>query len=156
MVDNLTPMQRRHAMQSVPRRNTAPEILLRRRLHARGLRFRLHRTDLPGTPDIVFPQWKAVVFVHGCFWHGHNACGKGTPRSGESDYWREKRIRNRRRDAKVTRRLRRLGWRVKVVWECAVGDPQLAAMIDRWLRGATPAITPASNTVRTPRDRHRA
>ena len=88
-----------------------------------GLRFRLHRRDLPGTPDIVFPRHKLALFVHGCFWHRHPACAKaGTPKT-KVDFWKSKFARNVARDQEKTLELARLGWRVEVVWECDTRDP---------------------------------
>ena len=97
--------------------NTKPEIAVRSLLHRMGYRFRLHRRDLPGTPDIVLPARSAVVMVHGCFWHGH-ACKRSKMSKSRTDYWEPKIEANRRRDARVRRRLRRMGWKVVVVWEC--------------------------------------
>lgn len=105
-------------MRAVKSRNTSPEIALRRLLHAAGYRFRLHRKDLPGSPDIVLPGRKSVIFVHGCFWHGHS-CARGArhPKTN-ADYWRTKIARNAARDNETQRELRAAGWRVAVVWEC--------------------------------------
>lgn len=109
-------------MRSVGRKDTAPEIAVRRQLHASGLRYRLHVKELPGTPDIVLPRHSSVIFVHGCFWHGH-CCPHGSIKSKtNSDYWERKIADNRRRDAKKRRHLRRLGWFVETVWECRVND----------------------------------
>lgn len=101
--------------------NTGPEIRVRKVAHALGLRFRLHRRGLPGKPDIVLPKRRAVIFVHGCYWHRHPGCRKATPPS--SDFWKEKFEMNVARDAKVARELRRLGWRVVTIWECQTKDP---------------------------------
>lgn len=134
MADNLNPEQRRRAMQAVRSRNTKPEIQLRKSLHALGFRFRIHRRDLPGSPDIVFPKHRAVVFVHGCFWHGHAGCRRAVLPATRTDYWRDKRERNRRRDAAATRKLRCMGWRVKVVWTCQLDDPRrVAETVSRWI-----------------------
>lgn len=117
MTDTRSPEQRRRIMQAVGVRNTGPEILVRSALHRAGLRFRLHRTDLPGKPDLVLPSKRVAVFVHGCFWHGHG-CKKGRLPKSRLDYWEPKILRNRQRDRKNVRDLRALGWRVISVWQC--------------------------------------
>lgn len=105
-------------MRQVGREGTAPELCVRRFLHAQGLRFRLHPRGLPGKPDIVLPRRATVVFVHGCFWHGHH-CRHGSVRArANAKYWAAKIADNRARDRRQCRALRALGWRVDVVWEC--------------------------------------
>lgn len=106
-------------MSRIRGRDTAPEMLIRRGLHARGLRFRLHDRRLPGTPDLVFGPRRAVVFVHGCFWHGHD-CPFGVRPRTNAGFWAEKIERNRTRDEEAERRLYADGWRVATVWECAL------------------------------------
>lgn len=103
--------------------NTKPEIAVRSLLHRLGYRFRLHRRELPGTPDIVLPGRAAVVFVHGCFWHGH-ACKRTKMPKTRKAYWVLKIERNRRRDARKRRQLKTLGWKVVVVWECETKKPE--------------------------------
>lgn len=103
--------------------NTKPEIEVRSLLHWLGYRFRLHRRDLPGTPDIVLPGRGAVIFVHGCFWHGH-ACKRTRMPKSRKAYWTEKIEGNRRRDARKRRQLKALGWMVMVVWECELKAPE--------------------------------
>ena len=121
-------------MAQVKSADTAPEIKVRRLVHRLGYRFRLHRRDLPGTPDLVLPRHRAVIFVHGCFWHQHR-CRRGDRRpQANRGYWVAKLERNVRRDARNRRELRRLGWRVLTVWECEVGKPQLKRRIRRFLR----------------------
>ena len=122
MVDVLTPEQRRFNMSRIRGKDTKPEMLLRRGLHALGFRFRLHRKDLPGRPDLVFPSRRAVIFMHGCFWHGH-ACPMCPIPATRREFWTAKITGNRVRDAAATDRLRVLGWRVFVVWECALRGP---------------------------------
>jgi DNA mismatch endonuclease (patch repair protein) len=102
----------------VKRAHTAPEIVVRQALHALGLRFRLHRRDLPGSPDIVLPKFRTVVFVHGCFWHRHPNCRYATTPKSRQEYWLPKFEANLERDARKEAQLRELGWRVLVVWEC--------------------------------------
>ena len=122
MPDVLTPEQRRLNMSRIRGRDTKPEMLIRRGLHAKGLRFRLHRRDLPGRPDLVFPQHKACLFVHGCFWHGHD-CPLFQLPDTRRDFWRAKIDRNRERDRQAMDALRQSGWRVLVIWECALRGP---------------------------------
>lgn len=109
---------RRRTMQAVKSKDTAPELTIRRLLHGKGYRYRLHRHDLPGCPDLVFPSRKKVVFVHGCFWHGHN-CPRGAriPKSNR-EYWIKKVGKNRARDSKARQELRVNGWKVLSIWEC--------------------------------------
>ena len=108
-------------MRAVKGSDTRPELKIRRMLHRRGLRFRLGGCGLPGKPDIVLPRWGTVVFVHGCFWHGHD-CARGarTPKTNR-DYWIGKISKNMTRDERVRNELTELGWRVLVVWECEIG-----------------------------------
>ncbi|MGH6876881.1 MAG: very short patch repair endonuclease [Rhizomicrobium sp.] len=121
-MDRLTKKRRSWLMSRVKGRNTTPEIAVRSMIHRLGYRFRLHRTDLPGKPDIVFGPRRKIVFVHGCFWHGHR-CGKGRLPKSNGRYWREKIETNRRRDGRHARTLARLGWKVLVVWQCQLKDP---------------------------------
>lgn len=105
-------------MRAVKRAHTRPEIVVRQALHALGLRFRLHRRDLPGSPDIVLPKFRTVVFVHGCFWHRHPDCRYATTPKSRQEYWLPKFEANVERDARKEAQLRELGWRVLVMWEC--------------------------------------
>lgn len=111
---------RSHIMRAVKSKDTAPEMKVRRLAHALGYRFRLHRKDLPGSPDLVFPRLRKVIFVHGCFWHGHK-CRRGArvPVNNHA-FWLAKIVRNRARDKSTQRSLRSIGWRVLVVWECSL------------------------------------
>ena len=113
-----TPEQRSRIMRAVKSADTAPEMTVRRMAHRMGYRFRLHRRDLPGKPDLVFPKLRKVVFVHGCFWHGHH-CARGArmPRAN-AEYWRAKIGRNSVRDAVNVAALKLAGWRSAVIWEC--------------------------------------
>jgi DNA mismatch endonuclease (patch repair protein) len=122
MTDVLTPEQRRLNMSRIRGRNTKPELLLRRGLHSRGLRFRLHRRDLPGRPDLVFPLHRAVIFVHGCFWHGHG-CALCKEPATRTSFWASKIARNADRDQTASSEAMNLGWRVLTVWECAMRGP---------------------------------
>ncbi len=137
VTDTLTPEARSALMARIVGRNTGPEMAVRRLLHAMGYRFRVNRRDLPGTPDIVLPGRRKLVFVHGCFWHGHVGCGRARVPQTNQAYWAEKIDRNRRRDAARVRQLRRLDWAVAVVWECQVRDAErLGARLARFLEAA--------------------
>lgn len=116
-MDTRTPDQRRRIMQAVKSSNTAPEIKVRQLLHSLGHRFRLHRKDLPGRPDIVLPKHRRIIFVHGCFWHAHG-CPKGQPPKSRHDYWMPKLEANVNRDQTKIKQLQQLGWNVLVVWQC--------------------------------------
>ena len=105
-------------MSRVRQKDTTPEILTRKALHRLGYRFRLHRKDLPGRPDIVLPRHDAVVFVHGCFWHRHKGCKLAYPVKSNKAFWNKKFADNTRRDREACRKLSELGWNVIVVWEC--------------------------------------
>lgn len=117
--DPLSQEQRRYCMSRIRGQNTKPEILIRKSLHALGYRFRIHRKDLPGTPDIVLPKYHAAIFVHGCFWHGHDCDLFKWPKS-RAEFWREKITKTRKSDADAVALLRHRGWRVLVIWECAL------------------------------------
>jgi DNA mismatch endonuclease (patch repair protein) len=118
-------------MSRIRSRNTKPELAVRRLAHSLGYRYRLHKKDLPGSPDLVFPNRRAVIFVHGCFWHAHAGCGR-TPKSRLS-YWLPKLKRNRIRDKQNMKALTRDGWSVLVIWECEVTDKKLSQRIIRFL-----------------------
>jgi len=122
MTDVFSPEKRSAVMRQVKGKNTKPEMQVRRLLTRMGLRYRLHRQDLPGKPDIVMPSRKLAIFVHGCFWHGHD-CARGArvPKANR-DYWLGKVARNRTRDVDHTAALEAQGWRVLTVWECALKD----------------------------------
>ncbi len=118
-------------MRQVRGRDTKPELLVRRWLHRAGFRFRLHRSDLPGKPDIVMPRYGLVIFVHGCFWHGHKACPRSALPTSNRLYWETKISRNIQRDRRNQRQLRRLGWRVMTLWECRLKDEHALANVMR-------------------------
>lgn len=118
MADTLTREQRSYAMAQVRSKNTGPEMTVRRLLHGLGYRYRLHRKDLPGRPDLVFPGRRAVIFIHGCFWHVH-VCQAGCNRPASNRrYWSKKLARNQQRDRENQAKLHQLGWKVFVIWEC--------------------------------------
>jgi len=143
MADILTPTQRSQMMARIRGKDTEPEFLVRRALHRRGFRYRLHDKRLPGKPDLVFPGLHAVILVHGCFWHGHDCHLYRLP-STRPVFWLGKSERNRANDEKVEKRLEELGWRQMVIWECALrGKERLPpdAVADEaagWLRSSVP------------------
>lgn len=120
-------MLRSDIMRRVKGKDTTPEKKVRSALHRLGYRFRLHRAGLPGKPDIVFPARKSAVFVHGCFWHGHDCARGARMPKANADYWRGKIARNRARDAKHLADFAALGWRARVVWECELKDMERVA-----------------------------
>lgn len=120
-MDTRTPEQRRRIMQSVKSKNTKPELTVRRLLHAMGYRYRLHRKDLPGKPDIAFIGRRKAIFVHGCFWHWHG-CDKGQLPKSRLAYWKPKLAENVKRDRTKVEQLEALGWDVLVVWQCELKD----------------------------------
>jgi DNA mismatch endonuclease (patch repair protein) len=122
-MDRLTPEQRSTLMSRIRGKNTAPERVLRGSLHRAGYRYRLHVKNLPGCPDLVFPERKKVIFVHGCFWHSHRKCRLGKLPKSNLKFWKPKLEGNRKRDERNIRKLRRMGWRVLVVWQCKLRDP---------------------------------
>jgi DNA mismatch endonuclease, patch repair protein len=129
-MDAVSASVRSEIMRKVGRINTKPEIAVRKALHALGRRFRLHRSDLPGTPDIVLPKYRMVIFVHGCFWHRHAKCRKATTPQDNYEYWQRKFDSNRVRDRRNKRDLAKMGWRCFVVWECQTKDrPGLEAAL---------------------------
>ncbi|WP_368923829.1 very short patch repair endonuclease [Brevundimonas vancanneytii] len=139
MVDRLSQAKRSWLMTQVRPKDTKPELIVRRVAHSLGYRFRLHRRDLPGTPDIVFPRLRAIIFVHGCFWHRHPGCKKATTPKTSVEFWTKKFQRNVERDAAVTDRLSQLGWRSLVVWECETARPeQLGARLLAFLKNHEP------------------
>lgn len=124
MTDTLTPSSRSALMSRIRGKDTKPELVVRSLLHRMGYRFRLHRRDLPGSPDIVLPRLGVVVFVHGCFWHRHPRCKGATSPKSNTNFWQNKFAANVERDKRNRRDLRRLGWKVMVVWECDLKKPE--------------------------------
>lgn len=125
--DRDAPVTRKRSllMARVRQRHSGPEIAVRRMAHSMGYRFRLHRSDLPGRPDVVFPGRKKVILVHGCFWHRHGGCAKATTPKVRVDFWNRKFANNMQRDKRVSRQLRLLGWKVLIIWECETMDPKI-------------------------------
>lgn len=122
MVDHLTPSDRSRNMAAVRGRNTKPEMIVRRLAHRLGYRFRLHRKDIPGTPDLTFIRLHKVIFVHGCFWHRHPGCPRATTPQSNIEFWEKKLSRNVERDRAFQDTLVSLGWDVIIIWECQTRD----------------------------------
>jgi len=126
-----TDVARSAIMRAVKSKNTTPEMIVRRLIHGLGFRFRLHRKDLPGKPDLVFPGRRKIVFVNGCFWHGHD-CPRGARQpKANADYWRKKISRNVDRDGRNIAALRDCGWEPMIVWECETQKTKRAALSDK-------------------------
>ena len=137
MSDVVDPVTRSRMMAGIRAKNTTPELLIRRSLHRHGFRFRLHDKRLQGKPDLLLPKYSAVIFVHGCFWHGHGCPVFKWPVT-RAEFWRSKIELNRANDNRHVKALRGAGWRVCVIWECSVrksGAEVLTARIARWLAG---------------------
>ena len=136
--DLLSKIERSALMGRIGASNTTPEMVVRSVLHRLGYRFRLHKRDLPGTPDIVLSSRRLVIFVHGCFWHRHQRCCKATVPKSNIAFWQAKFAANIARDSRVRRELRRLGWTVVVVWECQTKDrTRLVARLDATIKTRT-------------------
>jgi len=134
MTDVYNSEKRSEIMARVRVTGSKPELIVRQVAHGLGYRFRLHRPDLPGKPDIVFPRYRRVIFVHGCFWHGHKGCAKAKRPSSNRAFWDRKLSRNLERDCENAVVLRKTGWKVLVIWECETKDREcLAAKISRFL-----------------------
>ncbi|NNH61659.1 DNA mismatch endonuclease Vsr [Rhizobium laguerreae] len=129
MTDTLLPSDRSKLMSRVRNKDTGPELAVRRALHAAGFRFRLHRKDLQGRPDIVLPRHRVAIFVHGCFWHGHD-CRRGKLPQGNADFWAVKIGRNKARDAAAEEALTQAGWSVETIWQCELKSA-LKSLIER-------------------------
>ncbi len=138
IVDSAT---RSRMMANIKGRNTKPELLIRRLLHAHGFRFRIHRKDLPGKPDIVLPKYKVIIFIHGCFWHGHQNCRLFKLPASRTKFWEEKIFKNEKNDKKAKDLLFSSGWRICTIWECAVRRSKknpvaLMDILTNWLYGS--------------------
>lgn len=129
MADRHTPEQRRFNMQMIKGTNTKPELLLRKSLFAKGFRYRINVKKLPGRPDLVLPKYKTVIFVHGCFWHGHENCRYFVVPKSNTEFWTEKILGNKQRDFKSTVKLKELGWTVITVWECELKKDKIEETI---------------------------
>ncbi len=134
MADVFSPLERSEIMSRITGKNTAPELIVRRVVHALGYRFRLHRAELPGKPDIVLVKQRKVIFVHGCFWHGHARCKRAALPTSNVPFWISKISKNKARDRRIKAKLRRTGWRILEIWQCQLKDPdRLAANVIRFL-----------------------
>ncbi|MGD0737568.1 MAG: DNA mismatch endonuclease Vsr [Terracidiphilus sp.] len=138
-MDKISPAQRSANMRRIRSVNTTPEIATRSLIHRLGYRFRLHRKDLPGRPDIVFASRQKVIFVHGCFWHQHSECREGRIPGSRSEYWLPKLQGNKKKDAAHRLELERSGWGVLEIWECQCGDEQSLAELIKEFLGPTHA-----------------
>ncbi|MDR5744443.1 DNA mismatch endonuclease Vsr [Caballeronia sp. LZ029] len=142
MVDIVSPETRSRMMAGIRGKHTKPELLVRRALFAAGFRFRLHRKDLPGAPDIVLPKWKVAIFVHGCFWHQHPNCKLAKVPASRPEFWMKKLAGNIERDRRASAELNASGWRVLTIWECATRDRALVAdlpsVLTSWIQGSQP------------------
>jgi len=144
MTDVVDQQTRSRMMAGIKGKNTKPEVALRRALHACGFRFRLHSSNVFGRPDLLFPKYRAVVFVHGCFWHRHIGCRYCSTPSTRTEFWQDKFAANITRDNRVRTQLRSDGWRIAVVWECQLRTPvdidATAEVMARWLQSDQPEI----------------
>ena len=136
MADSLTTEQRSERMRRVRQRDTSLEVLVRKELHRRGLRYRLGGCGLPGRPDLVFPRHRAVVFVHGCFWHAHD-CRFGRRPASNAGFWEQKALANKERDTRKEAELRALGWRVFAIWQCEISGAGLTSRCKELARQLT-------------------
>jgi len=133
-VDKLNTEQRSKNMAAVKGKNTAPEIRVRQMLHKMGFRFRLHRKDLPGKPDLVLPKYRLCIFVHGCFWHQHPGCKRATIPESNQEFWLTKFQGTLKRDKQAEKELRQQGWRVCIIWECETKkEESLDRVIHRYM-----------------------
>ena len=130
-MDNKTPKQRSLNMSRIKRRNTKPELKVRKYLHAQGLRYRLNKPKLPGKPDIIFNKYKTVVFIDGCFWHRHKGCKYSYNPKTRVDFWQEKFEKNIIRAKTVNRELGKLSWKIIRIWECEINDRLLNTIVKK-------------------------
>ena len=137
--------KRSEIMSKVRSSGTKPEVIVRKELHSLGFRFRLHSKLLPGKPDIVLPKHRAVIFVHGCFWHHHTGCGKSKLPASNAEFWQTKIFENVRRDAQIKSEPKRLGWRVLVIWECETKSGIYIQKLCRFFRLAKPTNSRGAN-----------
>jgi len=141
MADIVDKATRSRIMAAIRSKDTKPELALRKALHVRGFRYRLHGKGLPGKPDLVFPKYRAVCFMHGCFWHQHPGCKEGTKPKSRTEYWEVKFAATAARDQRSRASLLEAGWRVAIVWECSLRGKRLMATvseIEEWLTSNSP------------------
>ncbi|MDQ1815483.1 very short patch repair endonuclease [Massilia sp. CCM 9210] len=134
MADTVTPERRSEIMSRVRSKNTRPELLVRQLLYKAGFRYRLHRADLPGKPDLAFPGRKKVIFIHGCFWHRHDGCPMARVPKSRVEFWTAKLSANRLRDIQNVAKLNLAGWDVLVIWECELQAPDLMVRLTDFLK----------------------
>ena len=150
MTDTLSPEQRSQLMAKIHGKDTAIEKKVRSHLHKKGYRFRKHVATLPGSPDIVLPKYKAAIFIHGCFWHGHCGCRKSRLPTARRSFWEEKRQANLERDARKISELFNFGWRVAVVWQCALEKPTTLSytmdILEDWINSESTHCEIPNNT----------
>lgn len=155
MADVVDKSTRSRMMSGIRGKNTKPERVIRSVLHSAGLRYRVHVSELPGKPDLVFPKYKAVIMVHGCFWHRHSGCWWSTTPSSNIEFWTAKFTQNVQRDTQNILDLRKLGWRIAVVWECSLRlspKDQVASIIGAWLDSERRSLTlPKRANIRHPK-----
>lgn len=128
MADVFTREQRSRIMSRIHGTNTKPELVVRKRLYSMGYRYRLHYASLPGRPDIVLPKYKKAIFVHGCFWHGHNQCARSKRPTTNKEFWEQKIEKTMQRDAENMADLKALGWKALVIWQCETKDTDALAV----------------------------
>jgi DNA mismatch endonuclease, patch repair protein len=138
MTDPFTPAERSAVMRRVKSKDSKAELKVRKALTRMGLRYRLHRKDLPGSPDVAFPGRKLALFVHGCFWHGHDCKRGARAPKANADYWSAKIERNRARDIRTAEALTAMGWRPATIWECELKEPELEARLEALLASGLP------------------
>ncbi|MEF2968617.1 very short patch repair endonuclease [Paenibacillus sp. M1] len=128
-MDSFSKEKRSQIMSNVKSKNTTPELIVRRLLHRMGYRFRLHRPDLPGKPDIVLPKYKKVIFINGCFWHGHENCKKSQLPKTNREFWQSKIRKNKSRDEKSINKLLEMGWQCLVIWDCQIKKKDIEKLV---------------------------
>ncbi|NGP89191.1 very short patch repair endonuclease [Fodinibius halophilus] len=137
MADIFSEDKRSEIMSNIGSKDTKPELFIRSLTHRMGYRFRLHRKDLPGTPDLVFPKYNSVIFVHGCYWHGHEDCKKASIPDTNTEFWKNKIQKNIDRDHRNYKELEELGWEYLIIWQCEIREeniPELKKKIDSFLQ----------------------
>lgn len=150
MVDIVDTLTRSRMMAGIKSRDTKPELLIRNLLHRMGFRFRLHVKDLPGKPDIVLPKYRAIIFVNGCFWHGHNSCHLFKLPKTRPEFWENKILKNRANDVRAIEALLSKNWRICIIWECSIKgaktDPQLViTTVANWLKSSESFLEISAN-----------
>lgn len=158
MVDVVDTITRSRMMANIKGKNTKPELFIRSMLHAQGFRFRLYRTDLPGKPDIVLPKYKAIIFINGCFWHGHQSCRFFKLPASRTEFWGNKILKNKQNDIKAKELLLKQGWRICTIWECAIrlakNDPvPLSNILTEWLHSSETILEINDTLIQTTKEK---